>query len=131
DDVLALFEKYGVDSKLACFSELIDYSEKRTRDEIRAIPDGTYTLEEPVLDDGACGGPYKLKLKIVKSGSDICFDFTGTDVQIKGPINCPLATTLASVYYAMRCLTDASIPSNEGCKLPIKVIAPPGSLVNA
>jgi N-methylhydantoinase B len=131
DDVLALFEKYGVDSMLACFSELMDYSEKRTRDEIRAIPDGTYTHEEPVLDDGACGGPYKLKLKIVKSGSDICFDFTGTDVQIKGPINCPLATTLASVYYAMRCLTDASIPSNEGCKLPIKVIAPPGSLVNA
>src|SRR3546814_13925465 len=48
-----------------------------------------------------------------------------------GPINCPLATTLASVYYTMRCLTDAGIPSNEGCKRPIQVIAPPGSLVNA
>src|SRR3546814_2121106 len=67
-DVLGLFEKYGVDSMLACFSELIDYSDKRTRDEIRSIPDGTYTHEEPVLDDGACGGPYKLKLKIVKTG---------------------------------------------------------------
>src|SRR3546814_14611412 len=32
-DVLGLFEKYGVDSMLACFSELIDYSDKRTRDE--------------------------------------------------------------------------------------------------
>src|SRR3546814_14690123 len=73
--------------------------------------------------DLACGGPYKLKLKIVKTGSDICFDFTGTDPQIKGPINCPLATTLASVYYTMRCLTDAGIPSNEGCKRPIQVIA--------
>src|SRR3546814_5918416 len=31
----------------------------------------------------------------------------------------------------MRCLTDAGIPSNEGCKRPIQVIAPPGSLVNA
>src|SRR3546814_5458343 len=36
-DVLGLFEKYGVDSMLACFSELIDYSDKRTRDEIRSI----------------------------------------------------------------------------------------------
>src|SRR3546814_5837694 len=48
-----------------------------------------------------------------------------------GPINCPLGTTLASVYSTMRCLTDAGIPSNEGCKRPIQVIAPPGSLVNA
>src|SRR3546814_16028650 len=34
-DVLGLFEKYGVDSMLACFSELLDYSDKRTRDAIR------------------------------------------------------------------------------------------------
>lgn len=131
DDVLALFQKYGAATMEGCFAELIDFSEMRTRDEISAIPDGTYTHEEPVLDDGACGGPYLLKLKIVKAGSDICFDFTGTDPQIKGPINCPLATTLASIYYTMRCITDASIPSNEGCKRPIQVIAPPGSLVNA
>src|SRR3546814_12929232 len=104
----------------------MDYSNKRTRDEIRSIPDGTYTHEEPVLDDGACGGPYKLKLKIVKTGSDICFDFTGTDPQIKGPINCPLATTLASVYYTMRCLTDAGIPSNEGCRSEERVVGKEG-----
>src|SRR3546814_16758006 len=78
-DVLGLFEKYGVDSMLACFSELIDYSDKRTRDEIRSIPDGTYTHEEPVLDDGACGGTYKLTRKIAQTGSGICFDFTGQD----------------------------------------------------
>src|SRR4029079_10898274 len=64
-------------------------------------------------------------------GSDVTLDFTGTDPQIKGPINSPLATTLAAVYYVMRCVTDASIPSTEGCKRPIRVIAPPGTLVNA
>src|SRR3546814_13104780 len=114
---------------LACFSELIDYSDKRTRDEIRSIPDGTYTHEEPVLDDGACGGPYKLKLQIVKTGSDICFDFTGTDPQIKGPLNLPLATTLASVYYTHRCLTDAGTPNNAGSKPPLQLQPSPGTLV--
>src|SRR3546814_19971999 len=90
-DVLGLFEKYGVDSMLACFSELIDYSDKRTRDEIRSIPDGTYTHEEPVLDDGACGGPYKLKPKNVKTGSAICFALPGPDPPNQRPINSPPA----------------------------------------
>ena len=131
DDVLELFAKYGNATMQACFRELIDYSERRTREAIAAIPDGVYRHEEPILDDGAKGGPYRLRVAIVKEGSDITLDFTGTDAQVKGPINSPLATTLAAVYYVMRCVTDASIPSTEGCKRPIEVIAPPGTLVNA
>jgi N-methylhydantoinase B len=131
DDVVELFQKYGQRTMEMCFSELIDFSERRTRNVISEIPDGTYCHEEPVLDDGAKGGPYWLRLKVIKSGSDITFDFTGTDKQIKGPINSPLATTLAAVYYTMRCITHSDIPSNEGCKRPIRVIAPPGTLVNA
>jgi N-methylhydantoinase B len=131
DDVLALFRKYGSDTMQNCFTELIDYSERRTREALAAIPDGVYRHEEPLLDDGAKGGPYYLRVAITKQGSDVTLDFTGTDAQVKGPINSPLATTLAAVYYVMRCVTDASIPSTEGCKRPIKVIAPPGTLVNA
>lgn len=131
DDVIALFRKYGTSTMQACFATLIDYSEMRTRMAIQGIPDGSYLHEEPLLDDGAQGGPFHLRLQVVKSGTDICFDFTGTDAQINGPINSPLSTTLAAVYYVMRCLTGSSIPSTEGCKRPITVIAPPGTLVNA
>jgi N-methylhydantoinase B len=131
EDVIALFCKYGTGTMEDCFSTLIDYSEMRTRLAIRGIPDGSYFHEEPLLDDGAQGGPFHLRLQVVKTGTDICFDFTGTDAQISGPINSPLATTLAAVYYVMRCLTGSTIPSTEGCKRPITVIAPPGTLVNA
>jgi N-methylhydantoinase B len=131
DEVGALFEKYGRPLMLACFEAMMDYSERRTRAEIARIPDGVYRHEEPVLDDGAKGGPYWLRLAITKQGSDVTLDFTGTDPQVPGPINCPLATTWASIYYAMRCITDPTISGTEGCKRPIKVIAPPGSLVNA
>ncbi len=131
DDVIALFRKYGTRTMQACFATLIDYSEMRTRMAIQGIPDGSYLHEEPLLDDGAQGGPFRLRLQVVKAGTDICFDFTGTDAQISGPINSPLSTTLAAVYYVMRCLTGSSIPSTEGCKRPITVIAPPGTLVNA
>ncbi|QTG17232.1 hydantoinase B/oxoprolinase family protein (plasmid) [Agrobacterium tumefaciens] len=131
DDMHALFSRYGRETLLRCFEALIDYSEQRTRAEIAQIPDGVYEHEELILDDGAKGGPYKLKLAIHKTGSDILFDFTGTDPQIRGPINAPLATTWAAIFYAMRCVTDPSIPSTEGNKRPFKVIAPEGTLVNA
>jgi len=54
------------------------------------------------------------------------FDFTGTDAQIKGPINAPLSATYAAAFYVMRCITDPSIPNTEGCKRPIRIVAPAG-----
>lgn len=130
-DVLEMFEKFGAGTVKACFAELIDFAERRTREEISKIPDGSWTHEEPILDDGAKGGPYYLRLRLTKSGSDLTFDFTGTDPQIAGPINSPMVTTLAAIYYSVRAITDSTIANTEGCKMPITVIAPPGSLVNA
>lgn len=130
-DVTDLFRKYGSTTMKACFAEMIDDAERRTREEIARIPDGTWRHEEPILDDGAKGGPYWLRLTLTKQGSDMTLDFTGTDAQVAGPVNSPLATTLAAVYYVLRCVTDASIPASEGCKRPVRVIAPAGTLVNA
>lgn len=130
-DLRDMIARYGLAQMRLCFRDLMDYSEQRTRDQLRVIPDGEYAREVPVLDDGNHGGPYWLRLKLTKSGDEITFDFTGTDAQIKGPINSPLATTLAAVYYVCRTITGSAIPSNEGCKRPIRIIAPAGTLVNA
>lgn len=126
-----LFETYGVDTILDCFDELILQSERRTRAEILAIPDGVYCHEEAILDDGAKGGPFKLVLKMTVAGDEVTFDFTGTDPQIDGPINAPLSATMAATYYVMKCITDPDIANTEGCKAPVHVIAPKGTLVNA
>ena len=131
EEMRALFARYGASVLFDCFDALIAYSERRTRAEIRLIPDGTYRHEEQILDDGAKGGPYWLRVAIIKQDDEVTFDFTGTDRQIRGPINAPLATTWAAIFYAMRCITDPSVPSTEGCKAPFKIIAPPGTLVNA
>lgn len=127
----ALFGTYGADTILACFDELILQSERRTRAEILAIPDGVYCHEEAILDDGAKGGPFKLMLKMTVAGDEVTFDFTGTDPQIDGPINAPLSATMAATYYVMKCITDPDIANTEGCKAPVHIIAPKGTLVNA
>jgi len=127
----ALFQTYGTETVLAAFDELIRQSESRTRAEIRAIRDGVYMHEETILDDGAKGGPYTLKLKMTVAGDEVTFDFTGTDPQVDGPINAPLSATMAATYYVMKCITDPDIANTEGCNVPVTIIAPKGSLVNA
>lgn len=127
----AIYAEYGAPTMAAAVEQIIRHAEARTREEIARIPDGTYRGEVPILDDGYAGGPHWLRVEIRKQGSDITFDFTGTDPQIRGPVNAPLSTTMSTIYYIVRCLTDPSIPNSEGCRRPIRIVAPEGTLVNA
>ena len=129
-DFCRIVDKYGLDTIHEVTEDLLDYSERLTRAEISRIKDGEYTHEEKLLDDGYAGGPYTLKLTVRVKGDNIEFDYTGTDKQVKGPINSPLSATISATYYAMRCITDSAIPSNQGCHRPIRVVAPEGTLVN-
>ena len=130
DDVCRLFDRYGERTMRQCFQELIDYSERRTREEISKFKDGVYKHEEFILEDGNRGGPYKLALTLTVKGDEVEFDFAGSSPQILGPINAPLSATRAAIFYVLRCVTDPDIPNTEGSKKPITVIAEPGSIVN-
>ncbi|MCC7486997.1 MAG: hydantoinase B/oxoprolinase family protein [Burkholderiales bacterium] len=79
EEFTALYARHGDATMAARVEALIACSERRTGAEIARIPDGDYTHEEPLLDDRAQGGPYRLRLKLVKRGTDLIFDFTGTD----------------------------------------------------
>ncbi len=127
----SIVDKYGLPMVESTIEDLLGYSERLTRREIAAWPDGEYEHEEWVLDDGSHGGPYRLAVKVAVSGSDLLFDYTGTDRQIPGPINAPYAATYSTTLYTVRALTDPSIPTNQGGARPIRVIAPEGTLVNA
>ncbi len=130
NEIIELISKYGEDTFIQCIEELKNYSERWTREEIEKIPNGTYHGMSTILEDGAKGGPYKLQVSITVKGSDIFFDYSGTDKQIAGPINAPLSATYCATCYTMRGLTDPRIPSNEGCYRNIHVLAPEGTLVN-
>lgn len=129
-DIARMFDRYGEETMRGCFQELIDYSERRTREEISKLRDGVYRHETLILEDGSQGGPYKLAVKVTVDGDELEIDFTGTDRQIAGPINAPLSATYAATNYVMRCVTDPTIPNTEGSRAPIRIIAEPGSLVN-
>ncbi|MBV9028461.1 MAG: hydantoinase B/oxoprolinase family protein, partial [Candidatus Eremiobacteraeota bacterium] len=58
------------------------------------------------------------------------FDYAGTSDQVPFPLNAVFGVTLSGVYYALRAVTDPTIPMNEGCFRPLSVSAPEGSLLN-
>jgi N-methylhydantoinase B/oxoprolinase/acetone carboxylase alpha subunit len=126
----ALMDKYGADFVMQAAQELQDYSERLMREEIRAIPPGEYSFEEFMEDDGITDRRYRIQTTVVVRDGEVLVDYTGTDPQAQGPINATYGVTASATYNAMLQITGAHIPRNAGCYRPIKIIAPPGSLVN-
>jgi N-methylhydantoinase B len=126
-----LCDKYGVEFVLAVMDELQDYAERRTREGIRNIPDGAYRGEASVeltpwgLDQA------RIVVKIEVKGDEISADFTGTDAQVPGNVNCPVASAVSAVHAAVKgVLHERDIPFNAGCNRPVRIHVPYGTILH-
>jgi 5-oxoprolinase (ATP-hydrolysing)/N-methylhydantoinase B len=128
--LIEMIKKYGKDVFRKTSQDLMDYSERRMRAEIAAIPDGVYPFQDVVENDGIDDREYEIKVKVHVQGEEIVVDYTGTSAQATGPINATLGVTWSATFNALLHLTDPTIPKNSGCFRPIKIVAPPFSLVN-
>ena len=126
----ALFDEHGRETVLSGFDAVIDYSRERIEDEIRALPDGTYEATDVLEGDGVTDDDIEISVAVTIDGDRIAVDFSGTDGQLEGNLNAPLAVATSAVYFVVRCLTDPEIPPNHGCYEPVSVHAPEGSLLN-
>ncbi|KAL9974393.1 hypothetical protein ACROYT_G011417 [Oculina patagonica] len=79
------------------------------------------------MDDGSC---IKLTISIDEKEGSAVFDFTGTGPEMYGNCNAPRAITFSAIIYCLRCMVKHSIPLNQGCLAPVKVIIPPGSVLD-
>ena len=104
----------------------MDYSERWMRAEIAAIPDGVYEFTERMEDDGVVDRPVTFHVTVNVRGDELVVDWTGTDPQVRGPINATYGVTAGATYNAIFHLTDMGIPKNSGAYRPIRIIAPPG-----
>ena len=127
---LDLVDRYGADTLRAALDAIKDYSERRMRAEIAALPDGTYRFADALDDDGRGNRNLPVEVAVAVSGDSVRVDFDGTAPQTEGPINAVFAVTASATYYAVRCVTDPDIPPNEGCYRPVDIDAPEGTIVN-
>jgi N-methylhydantoinase B len=126
-----LFAVHGTDAVLDYIEELLRRAETLTRREIEAIPDGEYAFEDYLDDDGVdVGRRVRIAVTVRVHGSSMTADFTGTDPQVRGPFNSVPASTTSAVFYAIRAISDPSIPNNGGCFRAVDVVLPEGTIVN-
>ena len=126
-----LIERRGKEIVLAAFDEVISYTERRTREVIRDLPDGEYRAEDFMEGDGTADEDIPIRVKVRIKDDSMSIDFSGTSPAVRGNVNCPLAVTRSACYFALRVLLPGDVPANAGTYAPLDITAPKGSLVNA
>jgi len=121
----------GRNGVAAAMAALKDYSARLMAAALRRIRPGDYRAED-VLDDDGFGAeaiPLRVTVRVRRGRAEV--DFTGSAQQVRGSLNANYAITLSATFYVFKCLAEEVVPANEGLMRPIRLVAPPGSVVNA
>ncbi|HWN98946.1 MAG TPA: hydantoinase B/oxoprolinase family protein [Blastocatellia bacterium] len=129
--LLEIVERYGFKEADLYASLLINYTAEIARGVVRDLPDGSYQAEDFLDDDGYSDVPVRIAVRIDIEGDKAVVDFTGSALQVRGPVNAVEAITVSAVYYVFRCLIPTDVPASWGILEPITVISPAGTVVNA
>jgi N-methylhydantoinase B len=125
-----LIERFG----LAPFRQSITALKGRAADVMRAhvrtIPDGVYRASAFVDSDGVVNEPLEIRLAVTCADARLNFDFSGSSPPCRGPMNSVLATTISSVYLAVRHIFPDT-PLNAGAFDPLVVSGYEGTFLDA
>lgn len=128
-----LVEKYGAADVKEAVSAYWDLSETAARKMVRSIPNGDYSAESFLDNDGVeFDKPVPIRVKVSVQDENMVIDFSDMSDQVRGSLNSGYyggATNVARI--AFKCLTTPHLVVNEGCFRPLSVICPEGKLLNA
>jgi N-methylhydantoinase B len=124
--------RHGEPTYREATAAVLDYAERLARGGITQLPPGEFIAED-VLEADAHGETHDITLKLnaTVTGDEVVLDFSGTDPQYGGNLNCPLAVTESACFFAIRALVAPDAPACAGAWRPVTVIAPEGSILNA
>ncbi|MGK9051648.1 hydantoinase B/oxoprolinase family protein [Neorhizobium petrolearium] len=127
-----LVARYGRDVVESCVETIWDHADKAVRQVIERIPDGTYSAESYLDNDGRdLATPLKIAVKVIVSGSTITVDFHGMHPQVNGPLNAGRSGGIAAARVAFKALTSPELDVNEGCFRALNVDLPDGTILSA
>ena len=133
--------RYGMARTRKAAADLLAYSEELMRAFLGSLPPGKYQAFDFLDDDGVDPTPVMIAVTIrvpalparksARNPATVTIDFTGSDPQVQGAVNAVEAITYSACFYVFRCLLREDVPATAGLMRPIRVIAPPGTVVNA
>jgi N-methylhydantoinase B len=126
-----LARRHGARVLTQGFAAILDYAERRMRRRIAGLPQGTFVAEDCLDDDGSSDEPVWVRLRVDVTSDKLILDFAGSSPQRRGNINAVAPMTHSAVFFAVKVLTDPTIPANAGLLRPIEIKIPKGSFLDA
>ncbi len=133
--VAAMIAKFGAATVTEGLGAVLDYAEQRARAALARIPDGTYYFTDYMEDDLRSEVPVRITVALTVAGSDVHLDFTGSDPQVASALNIashgvthPFLCQAINAYLVSE---DPHIPKASSILRPVRVTAPPGTVVNS
>jgi N-methylhydantoinase B len=126
-----LLDRYGDATVRQAIGELRQRSARQMRTAIRQIPEGPWRGTAFIDSDGVVNEPLRIELGVTRTDTDrLVFDFSGSSPPCAGPMNSVLATTLSSVYLALRHIFP-EIPLSSGAFDPVDIVGLDGTFLDA
>src|SRR6056297_1650270 len=125
-----LLDRYGDDTVRHAITELRRRAAEQMRSFVARVPEGRHESVAWIDSDGVVDEPLAVRLAITREGPDLHFDFTGSSAPCRGPMNSVEATTLSSVYLAMRHIFP-DVPISVGAFEPLDVAGLEGTFLDA
>lgn len=130
EELIELCERYGLEDIEGLSDEIVTRSEQAMRAAIRACPHGTWSGRTSFDVNGEIEVTLLATVNIDADRGEVVIDFTGSSDQVDRAINVVLNYTHAYATFTVRSCLTPDLPNNHGSMAPIKVTAPPGSIVN-
>lgn len=129
---LAAFErlvaKFGFGDFTRSVEEMLNHGESTMRRFLAAIPDGRYVAHGQIDDNGLDPDPIPFDVTIEVNGTDVTIDLTDAPPQQRGPMNCPLPTTVSAARVAVMSLIGGAALTSEGCFRPLELLVRPQTI---
>ena len=123
-----LLREYGPDVVRATFEIFTARAEALMREQIRLLPDGVYSFDDRLDNDGIVDEPLTIAVDMTIAGDCMTFDFSRSSPACAGPLNIARSTAVACCYVGLKHIFP-DVPANAGCLAPIEFIIPEGSLL--
>ncbi len=130
DRFAALAHRWGLETVQQAAEGLFTKTEVRVRRVLQDWPDGRYRAEGFLDNDGVGPDPVRLALELTIDGDQICFDFSGSDPQTRGPVNIRPPLVRACCYYGLVAYVDPDLPNNAGLHRLVETRFAPRSVLN-
>ncbi len=125
-----LLDEQGDDTVQQAMAELRQRAVRLMRSHIGSLPDGRYSFDDMLDNDGVKDEPLAIALDMTIAGERMTLDFSRTAPACAGPVNISRATAIAACYVALKHLFP-DVPANAGVLDAVDFVLPDGLVISA